>query len=484
MKNILPRILNSYRLLKSLKLRIFLVMMIMGILPSLAVGACVLLNYERRAVFEKTVDSTNRCRAMANHIAELGYNNLSDTSEISQELNRLSEFLSARVLVVDRDYKVILDTYSMSVGKTLISKEIVDCFTEGASASNRDRQNQFIELTVPVSDNTEEGQVTGVMITSVPTTSITDSLTVLKRQTRIFEITMAIFTFVISLVLSQILIRPFDRIGRAIGSVREGFDMDPISIPDYLETEAITNAFNSMMSRMKKLDDSRETFVANVSHELKTPLASMKVLSDSILSSGEVPVETYREFMVDIGDEVDRENKIINDLLALVKMDRHADNLNIESCNINETIERILKMVKPIAQVNDIELTFESTREVNAEVDKTKFSLAIMNLVENAIKYNKKEGWVRVKLDADHQLFTVEIADSGVGIPQDSLEHIFERFYRVDKSHSREIGGTGLGLSIARSAILLHRGAIKADSKEGEGTVFTVRVPLKSKTGA
>ena len=483
MNNILPRILNSYRLLKSLKLRIFIVMMVIGILPCLAVGACVLLNYERRAVFEKTVDTTNRCRAMANHIVEIGFSTESGNSEISEELNQLSEFLSARVLVVDNDYRVIFDTYSMSVGKTLISKEIVDCFTEGVSASNRDRENQFIEMTVPIIDNTEEARVIGVMVTSVPAASITDSLTVLKRQTSIFEITMAIFIFVISLVLSQFLVRPFDKISRAIGSVREGFDMDPISIPDYLETEAITNAFNSMMSRMKKLDDSRETFVANVSHELKTPLASMKVLSDSILSSEDVPVETYREFMVDIGDEVDRENKIINDLLSLVKMDRNADSLNTELCSINELVEKILKMVRPIAQRNDVELTMESTREVNAEVDKTKFSLAIMNLVENAVKYNKSGGWVKVRLDADHQLFTVEVADSGVGIPGDSLDHIFERFYRVDKSHSREIGGTGLGLSIARSAILLHRGAIKAESKEGEGTVFTVRVPIQSAVG-
>ncbi|MBQ9503742.1 MAG: HAMP domain-containing histidine kinase, partial [Lachnospiraceae bacterium] len=379
--------------------------------------------------------------------------------------------------------RVIFDTYSMAVGKTLISKEIVNCFTEGVSASNRDRENQFIEMTVPITDKTEEARVIGVMVTSVPATSISDSLAVLKRQTSIFEITMAIFVFVISIVLSQFLVRPFDKISRAIGSVREGFDMDPISIPDYLETEAITNAFNSMMSRLKKLDDSRETFVANVSHELKTPLASMKVLSDSILSSEDVPVETYREFMVDIGDEVDRENKIINDLLSLVKMDRNADSLSVEQCNINELVEKILKMVRPIAQKNEVELTMESTREVNAEVDRTKFSLAIMNLVENAVKYNKTGGWVKVRIDADHQLFTVEVADSGVGIPGDSLDHIFERFYRVDKSHSREIGGTGLGLSIARSAILLHRGAIKADSKEGEGTVFTVRVPIKSAAG-
>ena len=98
--------------------------------------------------------------------------------------------------------------------------------------------------------------------------------------------------------------------------------------------------------------------------------------------------------------------------------------------------------------------------------------------MENAIKYNVDDGWVRVSLDADHKFFYVTVADSGMGIPEDSLDRIFERFYRVDKSHSREIGGTGLGLAIARSAVVMHRGAIKVFSQPSEGTTFTVRIPL------
>ena len=117
-------------------------------------------------------------------------------------------------------------------------------------------------------------------------------------------------------------------------------------------------------------------------------------------------------------------------------------------------------------------------RPVTAAVDEVKLTLAISNLVENAIKYNKEHGWVKVKLDADHQFFTIEVADSGIGIPEESLEHIYERFYRVDKSRSREIGGTGLGLAITRNAIIMHRGSIKVVSEEGVGTTFTVKIPL------
>ena len=128
--------------------------------------------------------------------------------------------------------------------------------------------------------------------------------------------------------------------------------------------------------------------------------------------------------------------------------------------------------------MQNIEVVFESFRPVNAEVDEVKISLAITNLVENAIKYNKEGGWVHVSLNADHKYCYIEVADSGMGIPEESVEHIFERFYRVDKSHSREIGGTGLGLAIARGAVVMHRGAIKVYSQLGEGTTFTIRIPL------
>ena len=233
-----------------------------------------------------------------------------------------------------------------------------------------------------------------------------------------------------------------------------------------------------MLGRLKQLNDSREEFVSNVSHELKTPLTSMKVLADSLLAQENVPIELYQEFMGDIAKEIDRENDIISDLLTLVKMDKTVQGLNIRQININELLETILKRLKPIADKKKIEVVLESFRPVSAEIDEMKLTLAISNLVENAIKYNRDEGWVRVSLNADHKYFYVKVMDSGIGIPEEDQAHIFERFYRVDKSHSREIGGTGLGLAIARNAVIMHRGSIKVYSSKGEGTTFTVRIPL------
>ena len=289
---------------------------------------------------------------------------------------------------------------------------------------------------------------------------------------------MVVVVFAIAGVLANVLIRPFDRITKAIMEIGNGHMDGDISVPTYQETEHISNAFNLLHNQMMNIDSSRQDFVANVSHELKTPITSVKVLADSLLAQQDVPAELYREFLEDIAEEIEREDKIINDLLALVKMDKSAAELNITSVNMNELAEIILKRMRPIARKRDIELLLVSTREVTAEIDEVKMSLILTNLIENAIKYNREHGKVTVTLDADHQYFTITVEDTGIGIPEESLNRIYDRFYRVDKSHSREIGGTGLGLAITKNAVQLHRGSIKVESTFGEGTRFLVKIPL------
>ena len=249
-------------------------------------------------------------------------------------------------------------------------------------------------------------------------------------------------------------------------------------IGDYRETREISDAVSRTLGKLKAVDQSRQEFVSNVSHELKTPITSIRVLADSLMGMEDAPAELYREFLSDISDEIDRESKIIDDLLTLVRADKSNAELNVATANLNGLLEQILKRLRPIAKKRNIELVFESIRQVSADVDEVKLSLALTNLVENAIKYNHEDGWVHVTLDADHKFFYVKISDNGIGISQEAQEHVFERFYRVDKARSRETGGTGLGLAITKSIVLMHQGAIKLQSREGEGTTFTVRIPL------
>lgn len=491
-KAFINRILSRMKFVKSLRFRIFLIVVIVSYVPTLLMRYGILQNYEERAVSLRINEVETQTMILANHLANNNY--LQDTSSeaINAELLQLSNLYDGRVLVIDQNFNVVKDTYGISEGKTIISQEVIRCY-KGINTSNYDRNNRFIEMTTPITVtvdpvereemNPAEPQadavkVVGVMLISVSTDNISTNIQILDGKASILQFLMMILVVALSWVTSGILVKPFEQVTASISAVKDGFETEPLDVSDYLETEHIIGAFNELLHRMKVLDESRQEFVSNVSHELKTPITSMKVLADSLIAQENVPAELYQEFMTDIADEIDRENKIINDLLSLVKMDKTAADLNIESVNINELIELILKRLRPIAAQKDIDVIYESVREVTAEVDEVKLTLAISNLVENAIKYNEEHGYVKVSLDADHQFFHIVVEDNGMGIPEDSKEHIFERFYRVDKSHSSKIGGTGLGLAITRSAILRHRGAIGVESEEGKGTTFFVKIPL------
>lgn len=462
--------------LKSLKFRIFLLIILFGIAPTFLLRTGILSVYEKRAVNTRTVDITSQAKLLASQIVANNY--LQDTSSknITTQLDQLSTIYDGRVMLIDSSFTIVKDTYALDEQKTILAEEVMQAYN-GETVQKYDADNHYIEMTFPMHDESGKN-VIGVMLVSVSTDSIAATLAILKQYALMIQFLVAVIVVIAGFAVSTALVRPFRRLTKSIKDVQDGYEADFISVNSYSETETMSVACDEMLRRLQTLDESRQEFVSNVSHELKTPLTSMKVLADSLMGQEDIPVELYREFMTDIGAEIDRENKIINDLLSLVKMDKSAGNINITSVQINELLERIMKRLRPIAQKQNVELVMESFRPVVAEVDEVKLTLALTNLIENAIKYNNPDGWVHVSLNADHQNFFVTVEDNGIGIPKEAQNRIFERFYRVDKSHSREIGGTGLGLAIARNSIIMHRGAIKVHSMEGEGTTFTVRIPL------
>lgn len=254
---------------------------------------------------------------------------------------------------------------------------------------------------------------------------------------------------------------------------------EKIKVKGHDELAELSMAFNQMSTKLQKADANRQEFVSNVSHELKTPLSSMKVLIESLLLQDNVPEEMYKEFLGDTNSEIDRLTDIINHLLTIVKMDVKVLPLNIEALNINDMIHQIVKRLTPLANKKNLTLEFiEEKEEVMCEVDKINITLAISNLIENGIKYTD-EGGVKVTLDQDHQNMYITVTDTGIGLEEEEQTKIFDRFYRVDKTRDRQTGGTGLGLAITHRAIILHGGSIKVSSEVGVGTTFVVRIPLK-----
>lgn len=464
---------------------IFVIIMIAGTIPAIFLYTGILQDYEVKAVEIRANTVQNQLLVIANHLVEVNYLENPQDDVVSAELEMISNLYEGRVLIISENYQIIKDTYSISQGKYMLSEEIIKCF-RGESITRYDKVDGYIEMTMPIKileesdieETNPQEKVIGVMFTSISNDSIAETLEMLRRRSYVLLSFSMVVMGIVAVLLAKMLVVPFKRLSISIRNIKNGYFDDFIPVNTYVETREITAAFKELMGRMKALDDSRQEFVANVSHELKTPLTSIKVLAESISGMQGAPVELYEEFFQDISSEIDRENQIITDLLALVKMDKKAAELVVDTVDVANLLELILKRLRPLARKKDVELVLECIRPVTAEIDSVKMNLVFTNLIENAIKYNVDHGSVQVKLDADHKNFTVEVSDTGIGIPKEDAEHIYERFYRVDKSHSREIGGTGLGLAITKNAVMMHRGTISMSSELGKGSVFTVKIPL------
>ena len=474
---------HFYYFMKSLQTHIILLVIILILFPSLIISAVLVKNYESHAVSVRESEISAQALLIANQIGSSDkFQKDQITSDLESQIAILSTLYDGRVLVVNDVYRIIYDTYNQDNRKIIIAREVMRSL-RGETVISYDSENRYIEMTIPITNPEEASQkAKGVLVVSVSTDSIGLNKDYLKNLAMVV-VSIIVFAFgAFGIFAAFVLTRPLKKISSAIEHVQGGYHgEETLQVNNFTETIEISEKFNEFFAKMKVMNDSREEFVSNVSHELKTPLTSIKVLADSINSMPDAPLEMYQEFMGDITNEIDRETKIINDLLSLVRMDKSSSDVNIENLNINELVEQILKRLQPIADKQKVALVLESFRPIMADVDEVKITLAITNLIENAIKYNRNdgEGWVHISLNADHQYFYLKVEDSGMGIPEESLDHIYERFYRVDKSHSREIGGTGLGLAITRNAVLMHRGAIKVYSVLGEGTTFDVRIPLK-----
>ena len=397
------------------------------------------------------------------------------TSKTFHGMNTLAYSLSARVMIVDTDYRVAYDSFRLLKDTYIMNNDIYEIM-KGDRDERLVREQSYIEYMFPVVNR--EGYIDDVAVIAVSLESMENERGYLSYRANILICIFMVIGVLTAFLISYMAVRDTRKIKSQLVNMKDGFLGQISSDGLWREAGSVVDNMNGIFAKSQLLEESRQEFVSNVSHELKTPITSMKVLSESILMQDNVPVEMYREFMNDIVLEIDREAQIISDLLTLVKTDKGSDSLNIERVDINELMEVILKRLTPLAEKRSIEITFESFREVEADIDKVKFTLAISNLIENGIKYNVDGGWIRVSLNADHKNLYIKVADSGVGIPEDCVEHIFERFYRVDKARSRDTGGTGLGLAISKNIIVMHKGIINVYSEPGKGTTFTVRVPM------
>lgn len=434
--------------------------------------------YQDRYRDEIEQDMRLQCEMLSYNMLNNGLD-FEKNTEIDLAAETLANFFGGRVLIIDSQYRIVMDSFGDRQGAYIVSDEVIQVMTAGGSdlMSHKDGYIQYIYPVV------SEGNVIGVILLNA-STELVEELSSVKTSRNITIVTAIILVAIAAAFLIGFFsVRGIKRINRQIEDTRSGHLDEQLPVQGFKEFRTLTSSYNKTMEKLMVIDSTRQEFVSNVSHELKTPITSMKVLADSLVQNEEADLNMYKEFMTDIIEEIDRESEIINDLLTLVKTDRKDAEMNISEVDINNLLEVILKRVTPIAASRGIEITYESYRDVVADVDEVKLSLALTNIIENAVKYNVDNGWVKVTLNADHKNFHVKVADSGVGIPDDCKDQVFERFYRVDKARSRDTGGTGLGLAITRNVIRMHKGSIKLYSESGEGTTFTIKIPIKRVEG-
>jgi len=397
------------------------------------------------------------------------------------ELDNKSTENDFRIIVFNAKYMVLNDTNKIAIGNTYVVPEVIEAINRNDTVSIHSNEHErSIYAAAAIVD--ENAQRVGALLVVASIDDIDTALDAIERTLLLYTALMSFGILAVVFFLSKLLVDPIHNISSVVTKMAEGNLRQRIAVNSHDEFAELAEAFNLMTEKLDAIEKTREEFVSNVSHELKTPLSSIKVLTESILLQENVPTEMYNEFLQDINSEIDRMTYIVLDLLDLVKLDQGEDGLRIRPMDLNKMAEDILKRLFPLAEQKGIELLYEDVRKVIIDADEMKLGLAVSNLVENGIKYTLEGGIVKLIVDGDHQNAFITVQDTGIGIAEDDHDKVFNRFYRVDKTRDRETGGTGLGLAITRATVLLHNGSIRVVSKEDEGTTFIVRIPLHYRT--
>lgn len=398
-----------------------------------------------------------------------------NSENVSETVSSLQEVRVTRILVTDPSGIAVYDSLRVQnergklmllpeIVQALSSRDVFHCsYSDGALQSHAAMPvfsgNRMTGAVYLMEHDTEEGAM----------------IQTLQQNVLYVSLFLEAAVILISIVFSATFSGRMRRILQSIRTVREGDYSNKIETRGHDELDQLAGEFNELTDRLQDYEQRRRQFVSDASHELKTPLASIRLLSDSILQN-EMDEETTKEFVTDIGQEADRLTRLSEKLLKLTKLDALTEE-DREIVEVAEVAERVAHMLAPIASLRSIRIETDIAPDCTVMTVEDDLYQILFNLAENGIKYNNDNGLLRMEAQRDEENVTLTVSDTGVGIPEDSLSHIFERFYRVDKARSRAAGGAGLGLSIVHDMVERNYGTIRVENRPEGGTVFTVTFP-------
>ena len=416
-----------------------------------------------------------------------------ESSTLNSRLKESAESLDGRLMLLDESGKVQYDSFNALCGQRLAIPEVLRVLVleeisaygmyhpgrENVAAMSGEPDAEYVaygvhELLGP------RGRI-GALLYVSRVQGMMDSLQAVRNQLISVFFVIALAALVLALILSRVLTTPIVNLSKTMRKMGKG-DLS-VRVPEKGsgELRQLAENYNLMASQLENLDKSRNQFVSNASHELKTPLATMKIMLETMIYQPDMPVEVRQDFMGDMNHEIDRLTGIITDLLTLTRMDNQRDAMKTEEIDLSMLTEETIRLLTPAAEKRNQHLESSVTPGLRMYGDRTKLNQILYNLIDNAMKYTQDDGRIQVTLKENGDRLIWQISDNGVGIPREDQEHIFDRFYRVDKARSRETGGTGLGLSIVRQLVAMHGGQISVESEPGKGSCFTVTLPVHGK---
>lgn len=406
--------------------------------------------------------------------SEISAEEVLNQTTVNNAVKQIGSLRVTRLVVTDRSGIAIYDSSENAVGKYMVLPEIVqalggyDVFSwnyhDGAMQSRAATPIMSYDTLIGCVYMMEYDTQQGALIQNLQKNTFSISL--------FLELCVTIF----AIFFSNSFTRRLRKIMVSMRIIREGDYSHKVKMGGNDELTVLGNEFNDLVERLQISEQKRRNFVSDASHELKTPLASIKLLSDSILQN-DMDSVTVKEFVGDIGNEADRLNRMTQKLLSLTRIESQEDS-DCEIVYIAPTVDRVIRMLTGIAESNGITMQTNIIQDCSILIIEDDLYQIIFNLVENGIKYNTPGGKLTVTLDREDDNAVIAVRDTGVGIPEESVGHVFERFYRVDKARARKTGGSGLGLSIVRNMVERNGGQISLESKVGEGSLFTLRFPV------
>ena len=391
---------------------------------------------------------------------------------------------NGRVLVLSQSGTVLVDSYSILNGRTVNTAEIDDIIRHGKYQSyGFHRVEESVGYTwvgYYASAVIYDGARIGLVLRSCSVDDLVSQMDSIQMTIQVYFFAILVIIIFAAYFMSDYITRPINKLKSALLKTTRGDFTARADVRGRDEIAELSDTFNMMSERLENLDSTKNRFISNASHELKTPLSAIKVLVETILiqDDSEFDPEMVREFLNDVNGEVDRLNSIVGDLLTLVQMDSGELKLKLAEVSVGDIARETVRRLSPIAKEKGLELKCTIVEDSVIEADRLRLSQVIYNLADNALKYSSVNGHVEVYIDRSETDAVIEVRDDGIGIPEKDLPYLFDRFYRVDKARSRATGGTGLGLSIVRETVNMHKGDIRVESVENEGTTFTIRLPL------